>query len=166
MTVIPPEEVVRPHRNLRALYLTYLLLIIWAGVLSWLLPMAFFLPPFQTLFISTGFFLLVLFVLWWTGAYFRTIVYRFTSAGISWERGVIIHRSGLMPYHLIAKVDIIQGPIQRFFGIYLLKVHADRSYPHYSSGTVLKINGITDPERLREFILSHRPKQIITPGDD
>ncbi len=156
MLEIPAAEVVRPHRNLRALYLTYLLLIIWAGILSWLLPLAFFLPPFQTLFISGGAFLIVLMAIWWTRAFYHSIGYRFTPRGISWDRGVFIHRSGLMPFHLITKVDIIQGPIARFFGIYLLKVQAAASLPDHSYGTVLRINGVTDPGPLREYILAHR----------
>jgi membrane protein YdbS with pleckstrin-like domain len=160
MDAFLPGEMVRPHRNLRVLYLTYLLLVIWAGILSWLLPLAFFMPPFQTLIISTGSFLLVIVILWWAGAYFRTIEYRFSSAGIYWERGVFIHRSGFMPFHLITKVDIIQGPMQRFLGISQLKVRAEGSPADPLSGTVLKINGVTEPGRLRDYILSQRQAAV------
>jgi membrane protein YdbS with pleckstrin-like domain len=146
-----PDEV-RPHRNLRALYLTYLLLVIWAGVLSWLLPLSFLLPPFQTLLISGVLFIVVIMILLWTGAYFRTIIYRFDSSGILWERGVFIHRSGLIPYHLITNLDIVQVPISRFFGIYQLKIQAAGTSLNPSPVT-LKINGLTDPKSLRDYIL-------------
>jgi membrane protein YdbS with pleckstrin-like domain len=155
-----PGEVVRPHRNLRVLYLTYLLLVIWAGIISWLLPLAFFMPPYQTLVISTGSFLLVILILWWSGAYFRTIEYHFSSAGISWARGVFLHRSGFMPFHQIIKVDIIQGPMQRFLGIYQLKVQAGGSPADPLSGMVLKINGVTEPGRLRDYILSQQQATV------
>jgi membrane protein YdbS with pleckstrin-like domain len=155
MTGFPAADEVRPHRNLRALYLTYLFLVIWTGVLSWLLPLAFFLPPFQTLLISGGFFLLVVLIIWWNGAYFHTIIYRFTSSGISWERGVFIHRSGLLPYHMITKLDIIQGPVSRFFGIYQLKIQAAGPSSNPSPISV-KIIGLMEPESLRDYILERQ----------
>jgi membrane protein YdbS with pleckstrin-like domain len=144
---------VRPHRNLRALYLTYLLLVIWPGVLSWLLPLAFFLPPFQTLLFSGIFFLLVILIIGWIGAYFRTIIYRLNSSGISWERGVFINRSGFIPYHLITNLDVIQGPLSRFFGIYQIKIQAAGESLSKTSPVTMKINGLVDPKSLRDYIL-------------
>jgi membrane protein YdbS with pleckstrin-like domain len=150
MTENPVVKEVRPHRNLRALYLTYLLFVIWAGVLSWLVPLSIVLPPFQTLFISLTLLLMVAVAVWWTGAYVRTIIYRFDSSGIWWEKGVFINRSGFIPFHLIAGVDIVQGPVYRLFGLYRLKIHV---VEHSSSAHFTYIRGLTRPEPFRDYIL-------------
>ncbi|MDD1708823.1 MAG: hypothetical protein LUQ33_06605, partial [Methanoregulaceae archaeon] len=54
MTGDPPEIIqeIRPVRNLRTLYTIYLLIIVWAGILPWLIPLAFYSPPLLTLSIS------------------------------------------------------------------------------------------------------------------
>jgi uncharacterized membrane protein YdbT with pleckstrin-like domain len=155
MPVFNSISEIKPHRNLRALYLTYLLLIIWGGVLSWLLPLAFFLPPLQTLVISGGFLFVVILIIWWTGAYFRSVVYRIDTSGIVWERGVFIHRSGLIPYRLITGLDIVQGPVSRFFGIYQLKIKAGGP-PSKPAPVIVRINGLMDPKALRDYILSRK----------
>jgi membrane protein YdbS with pleckstrin-like domain len=143
---------VLPGRTLRTLYIIYLLIIVWAGILPWLIPFAFFSSPLITLGISLPLLLVVFFALWWTGAYYRTIRYRFTPFEILWERGVWLRQTGIVPYLRITNIDIIQGPISRFLGISCLIVQTKGHAPGSSSATELKIDGITEPEILREFI--------------
>ena len=111
-----------PARTLKTLYVLYLLIIVWAGILPWLIPLAFFSSPLLTLGISLPLLLVIVFALWWIGAYYRTIRYRFTPFEISWERGVWFRQTGIVPFNRITNIDIIQGPISRFLGISLLKV--------------------------------------------
>jgi membrane protein YdbS with pleckstrin-like domain len=150
----PPPGEVRPHRNLRSLYLTYLLIIIWAGILPWLVPITFFTPPDLILIITIPLLLVVIFLIWWTGAYYRTILYRFSDTAISWERGVWWRQTGIVPYNRITTVDIIQGPLSRFFGISMLKIHIAGNLAGTESAAELKINGIIDAGALRESILN------------
>jgi membrane protein YdbS with pleckstrin-like domain len=150
---------VTPGRNLRTLYIIYLLIIVWLGILPWLIPLAFLSPPLFTLGITLPLLMIIVYIIWWIGAYYRTIRYRFTSFEISWDRGVWFHRSGKVPYQGITSIDIIQGPISRFLGISVLLIQAS----DYASGTAsavkLKIHGIPEPEMLREFIRMQMQKR-------
>jgi len=141
-----------PARTLRTLYVLYLLIIVWAGILPWLIPLAFFSSPLLTLGISLPLLLVIVFALWWTGAYYRSIRYRFTPFQISWVRGVWFPQTGIVPYHRITTIDISQGPISRYLGISLLTVQTAGSASGPGSAAELKMNGITEPEMLREFI--------------
>jgi uncharacterized protein len=143
---------ITPGRTLRTLYTLYLLILVWVGILPWLIPLAFFSSPLLTLAISLPLLLVIFFALWWIGAYYRTIRYRFTPFEISWERGVWFHQTGIVPYHRITNIDIIQGPLSRFLGISLLKVQTAGYSSGTASATELKIDGINEPEMLREFI--------------
>lgn len=142
-----------PGRTLRTLYILYLFIIVWAGILPWLIPLAFFSSPLFILGISLPLLLVIVFALWWIGAYYRTIRYRFTPFEILWERGVWFRQTGTVPYHRITNIDIIQGPISRFLGISRLKVQTDGYSSESALTAELKIDGITDPEMLREFII-------------
>jgi membrane protein YdbS with pleckstrin-like domain len=143
---------VTPGRNLRTLYILYLLIVVWAGILPWLIPLAFVSSPLLTLGVSLPMLIVIIFALWWTGAYYRTIRFRFTPLEISWERGVWFRRIGIVPYHRITTIDIIQGPLSRFLGISRLIIQTKGPAPGSSSAAELKIDGITEPEILREFI--------------
>ncbi|NYT07293.1 MAG: PH domain-containing protein [Methanomicrobiales archaeon] len=121
----PPGGEVRPHRNLRSLYLTYLLIAIWAGVLPWLIPLSLFFPPVYVLAFTVPILLLVIVLVWWTGAYYHSVIYRFSDGGIGWERGVWRRQAGTVPYSRITAVEIIQGPLSRLFGISMLKIRAE-----------------------------------------
>jgi hypothetical protein len=156
---------VLPGRTLRTLYIFYLLIIVWAGILPWLIPFAFFSSPLITLVISLPLLLVIVFALWWTGAYYRTIRYRFTPFEILWERGVWFRQTGIVPYRRITNIDIIQGPISRFLGISRLKVQTDGYFSDTASAAELKIDGITDPVMLREFIRKQMQGRTTNPAD-
>jgi membrane protein YdbS with pleckstrin-like domain len=142
-----------PDRNLRTCYTLYLLIIVWGGILPWLIPLAFFSPPLLTLAASIPLLLIIAMALWWIGAYYRSIRYRFTAFEIVWERGVWFHRSGIVPYRRITAVTITQGPVYRFLGISRLTVETDGTASGTASAADLKIDGIAEPELLRDFIM-------------
>lgn len=155
MTPGSPSEVVldvTPHRNLRTLYLVYLLFIVWGGILVWLIPLVFFIDPFQALAISVPLLAVILIAVWWTGAFYRTMHYRFTRFEIAWERGVWFRQTGIVPYHRITNIDIIQGPLSRTLGLSQLKVQTAGYSVGSASTAELKISGIREPEPVRQFI--------------
>lgn len=143
---------VSPERTLRTLYTLYLLIIVWAGILPWLVPLAFFSPPFLTLGIALPLLLAIVYALWWIGAYQRSIQYRFTSSALLWKRGVWFHQNGSLLYHRITSIDIVQGPLSRLLGICRLNLSVDGNTSGPGSATVIRINGITNPESLLELI--------------
>jgi uncharacterized protein len=141
-----------PDRTLRTCYTIYLLIIVWGGILPWLIPLAFFSPPLLTLGVSLPLLLIIAMALWWIGAYHRSIRYRFTALEIIWERGVWFRRSGSVPYRRITAVTITRGPVYRFLGISRLTVQTDGN-ADTASPADLKIDGIAEPELLRDFIM-------------
>ncbi len=152
-TARTPLGEVRPHRNLRSLYLTYLLIAIWAGVLPWLIPLSLFTAPLIVLAVTVPILLLAILFVWWTGAYYHTILYRFTDDGISWERGVIWRQEGYVPYDWITDVAIVTDPISRLLGISKLVVRTKTIPARPESGGGITISGVTNAEVLREHIL-------------
>jgi membrane protein YdbS with pleckstrin-like domain len=138
------QRVLKPDRALRTCYTLYLLIIVWVGILPWLLPLAFSSsPPLLTLAISLPLLLACAIVLWWIGAYFRSISYHFTTSAIIWERGVWFRRSGTIPYRRITAVTVTKGPLSRFLGISRITVQTDAA-----AAPDLHIDGIREPELL------------------
>jgi uncharacterized protein len=142
-----------PGRNLRTLYTLYLLILVWGGILPWLIPLAFFSSPLLTLAVSLPLLLIIVGAVLWIGAYHRSISYRFTASGILWERGVWFHRSGMVPYRRIASVTITRGPLSRFLGISRLTVQTAGNDPDTAPAADFPIDGVTEPEMLRDFIM-------------
>lgn len=157
MTGDTPEIIkeIRPVRNLRTLYVIYLFIIVWAGVLPWLIPLAFYSPPLLTLSISLPLLIIVVSTLFWIGAFHRSIRYRFTNFEILWEHGIWFPKTGIVPYSRITAIEITQGPISRFLGFFCLKIRTGGNNPGNESGN-LKIDGINEPEILRDFIMGKR----------
>jgi hypothetical protein len=157
MTGETPEIIqeIRPVRNLRTLYTLYLLIIVWAGVLPWLIPLAFYSPPLITLSISLPTLIIVVITLWWIGAFHRSIRYRFTNFEILWEHGIWFRKTGIIPYGRITAVETTQGPISRFLGFFCLKIRTKGNNSGNDPG-ILKIDGIQEPEILRDFIMNKR----------
>ncbi len=98
-------------------------------------------PPLLTLAISLPLLVACAIALWWIGAYFRSISYRFTTSAIIWERGVWFRRSGTIPYRRITAVTVTKGPLSRFLGISRITVQTDTA-----SAPDLHIDGIREPE--------------------
>jgi membrane protein YdbS with pleckstrin-like domain len=142
------QRILKPDRALRTCYTLSLLIIVWVGVLPWLLFLAFSSSPYLTLAISLPLLAACATALWWTGAYFRSISYRFTASAIRAERGVWFHRSGTVPYRRISAVTVTKGPISRFLGISRITVQTDTA-----SVPDLHIDGIREPEQLRQCIM-------------
>lgn len=153
-----PQRIIKPDRALRTCYTLYLLIIVWVGILPWLLFLAFTSSPRLTLAISLPLLVACVIALWWIGAYFRSISYRFTASAIIRERGVWFHRDGTVPYNQISAVTVTKGPIARFLGISRMTVQTDTD-----SAPDLHIDGIREPEQLREYIMKMMQEEK-TPG--
>lgn len=52
----------------------------------------------------------------------RTMRYRFTDRALEIQRGWLVRRRSLLPYHRIQRVDETSGPIMRRFGLVTLQL--------------------------------------------
>ena len=118
-------EEFRPSEKLKSLYYTYfaaiVLVLILFGFVFFVPAMIFAFFWFASIFFLPGL-LILLFIAWWIGKYFSTIVYKFTDSDITWRRGVWFKSTGIVPYNRITNIDIIQGPVSRHFVISSLKI--------------------------------------------
>lgn len=153
-----------PDRTLKTCYTIYLLILVWGGILPWLIPLAFFSSPLLTLAVSLPLLLIIAIALWWIGAYYRSIRYRFTAFDIVGERGVWFHRSRIVPYRRITAVTITQGPVYRILGISRIIVQTDGNGSGTEPVVDLHIDGITEPEKIRDFIMTRIQEEEKIPG--
>lgn len=134
------------------LLLTYfaLILIIWAACCSWM-----FIDSIFGLFITIGCIALavcLVFTCIWAPLYYKSVVYHLNETEMTWKRGVFFRKTGIVPYNRITNVDIVQGPVMRAFGISHLRIETAGGGASKSSAEI-QIEGVTDPEPLRQMIM-------------
>lgn len=141
-----------PAPQLKSLLYTYFFAVIILIIVPIGALIAFFVP---ILAIIIGIPVLVLLILVgvWISLFYNTIIYRINSSEIVWRRGVWFKNTGIVPFNRITNIDIIQGPVSRYFGIASLKVQtAGYSGPNQRSSEI-RLDGIERFEDLREFIM-------------
>lgn len=150
-------DTLRPASQLKSLYYIYLLSIV---LLCIIVPTAFIAFAREPLIagVIAGVYLipmliLVIFTAWWIPLYYHTMVYILTTTEISWRRGVWFRQTGIVPYNRITNIDIIQGPVMRYFGISSLRIQT----AGYSAQAMaeLRLHGIERPEEVRDRILGY-----------
>jgi hypothetical protein len=129
-----------------SLVLTVLLLIV-----PWLAPIILFSPGFVALAIAAPVIAAILFVVYWIPLYYGSIAYRLTVTEITWQRGVWFRQTGIVPYNRITNVDIVQGPLMRFFSFSAVRVQT-AGYSAQARAEIV-LNGIADPKDLQEKIM-------------
>lgn len=146
-------DTLRPAPQLKSLYYIYLLSFVFLCII---VPTAFI--AFAKELLIAGIYLipmliLVIFTAWWIPLYYRTMVYTLTTTEISWRRGVWFRQTGIVPYNRITNIDIIQGPLMRYFNISSLRIQT----AGYSAQAMaeLRLHGIERPEVLRDGILGY-----------
>ncbi len=146
-------EAFKPAPQFKALYYVYLALSTVVLALPYILPLILFAPPIVTAAIAVPTLAAILFIAAWIPLYYRSVVYQLTDSEISWKRGVWFRQTGIVPYTRITNIDILQGPIMRALGVSALRIQT----AGYSGQAVaeLRLQGIEDPETLRELILGH-----------
>lgn len=60
---------------------------------------------------------------YWPGLYYRRLYFRVDSAGIEIKRGVIWRKVISVPRSRVQHTDVLQGPIERRFGLATLTIH-------------------------------------------
>ncbi len=137
-------------------YRTYLSVVTPLVVLFILLFIIFPLAMFGVYGLAAGFIIFIAaggFALLWARLYFDTVVYNLNETEIAWRRGVWFRQTGIVPYNRITNVDILQGPVMRFFGISDLRIQT-AGYSAKATAEI-RLNGIADPAPLRDMIMGY-----------
>ncbi len=148
-TVREPDGTIvfRPSPRLRAFYLFLLILVVWIGILPWLILAAFTLPGELTLVLVVPLLVLVLLVRWWIPKSWASLSFRFTDRELIVPSGVWRPKSREIPYSSIRDVEVVCGPLCRRLGIASLRVVLQ------GKEGALRIPGVEDPEGLKNMIM-------------
>jgi len=142
-----------PSPQIKPYYYASMVLVVLIAVFSWYLPLIWFGEAFIAVLFGIPILAVIAFTSVWIPWYYASIGYRLTHTEMTWRRGVWFRRTGIVPYNRITNVDIVQGPLMRFFGVSTLKVQT----AGYSGQAVpeIRIDGIEHPEDLRDTIMQY-----------
>ncbi|MDO5844034.1 MAG: PH domain-containing protein [Methanocorpusculum sp.] len=120
---------------------------------------------FYIIYIAVGIILAgCIWIVIWAFLYYKSVVYQLNETEMTWKRGVLFRKTGIVPYNRITNVDIVQGPIMRMFKIFHLKI--DTAGGTSKDSSEIRIEGIEDPEPLRamimDFVRGHVPSPAAT----
>jgi uncharacterized protein len=91
------------------------------------------------------FFPLIYLPLWFR---YHTLRYRFDEEGVSMAYGRFFQKETYLTYRRIQDIQVTRGFLQRRFGLAVLELQTASG----SSQSEMKIEGIRNPERLRDFL--------------
>jgi hypothetical protein len=152
LTPIRIGEAFRPAPEFRSYLYASLILAVALLVLPWLVPIVLLTWGIVALAVALPVLAAVVFVVYWIPRYYESIVYRLTVTEITWQRGVWFRQTGIVPYNRITNVDIIQGPLMRFFAFSAVRVQT-AGYSAQARAEIV-LNGIADPKDLQEKIMN------------
>lgn len=134
-------------------------------VLPWLIPVFWFSPFFVAVFLGALVLATLIFIAYWIPLYYNSVAYRLTGTEILWKRGVWFQQTGIVPYNRITNVDILQGPLMRFFSFSALRVQT-AGYSAQARAEII-LNGIENPEELQDLIMANvrRTGPVATEGE-
>lgn len=97
--------------------------------------------------------IILLGVLFWIPAFFRSLEYTIEDEFVSGKKGVFWRKTTSIPYFKITNVDVTQGPVERAFGIG--KLHCQTAGVAGPQGQMaeLKLMGIKNLEEVKNHIL-------------
>jgi membrane protein YdbS with pleckstrin-like domain len=89
----------------------------------------------------------------WIPAAFRALEYYIDDEGVKMKGGVVWKKYVTVPYLKITNVDVIQGPMQRYYNIGTIHVQTAGAGGKQGEKAELKINGIRELEKVRKLII-------------
>jgi uncharacterized protein len=88
------------------------------------------------------------FVIWPLLFKFQTLRYRFDDKGVSMSYGLLFHREIYLTYRRIQDIHVTRNLVHRWLGLSAVAIQTASG----TSGAQMTIEGITDPEALRDFL--------------
>ncbi len=101
--------------------------------------------------ISSCLFIMLL-ILLWIPAFYRSLEYSIDSDSISGKKGVFWRKTVTIPYFKITNIDITQGPVQRWFNIGTIHCQTAGMAGPQGQKAELRFQGIKDLEAVKEMI--------------
>ncbi len=100
----------------------------------------------------------------WIPAAFNALEYYIDDEGVKMKGGVVWKKHVTVPYSKITNVDVIQGPMQRYYNIGTIHVQTAGAGGKQGEKAELKINGIRELEKTRDTIIKKVKDSTYTLG--
>lgn len=154
------EVTFRPEKELRTVWVIvwfiYYCFAIIGGIAPWIAEAVFgarINGSLPTLIMTGSFTLIMLPLLVWLPAYYRSLEYRIDSGAVRGKRGVFWKRIVTVPYGKITNIDITQGPLQRAYGIGNIHLQTAGAAGSQGGPAELVIYGVKDLEGFKERVI-------------
>lgn len=168
------NEEFHPDVKMVNLYYVYLALGVAVSCLSWMIPMtiaAFLLLSVNyALIVTASLFLplvtVVFFVVYWIQRYYSSIKYVFTENEVIVEKGVYWRRKSFVPYNRITNIDILQGPLARYFDLGTVRIQtagfsAGSSGTHTAEAVILNVKNFDElKDVIMDFVRRRKPMAV------
>jgi len=95
----------------------------------------------------------------WSGRYFRSLRCELDDRRLRVRRGVLFRKTRTIPLDRIQDFTLLDGPIQRAFGLCTLRIEtAGQSSPQGSADA--NLTGLMDAEEFQEVVLERRDRLV------
>lgn len=160
------NERFRPHSDLKELYYAYLAIGSIVFYLSWAIPVSILAFPSLrlTIAIMASFFfflpllVIIAFITYWIPKFYSSLSYLLGENDIIIERGVWWKRKSIVPYNRVTNIDVVQGPLSRFFGLGKVSIQTAGFSSGGSSSSAKAaeavILGTKNFEEVKDFVVS------------
>ena len=105
--------------------------------------------------------LITLFELWLCPLQAKNLRYRLEGNTLRADSGVFFFSRQSIPLERITDINLVQGPVQRFFGIWAMRIQTAGSAQCEAT-----LYGVREPEKVREQILAQRKNVYGEKSDD
>jgi hypothetical protein len=100
-----------------------------------------------------GWLILMLLILLWIPAFYRSLEYVIDSDSIKAKKGVFWRKRVTVPYTKVTNIDVTQGPVQRMFNIGTVHVQTAGAGAAKGAQAELKLLGVRDFDELKDTIM-------------
>ncbi len=100
-----------------------------------------------------GWLLLMVPIVLWIPAYYRSLEYIIDSDAVKMKEGVFWRKRVTVPYPKITNVDVTQGPVQRMLNIGIIHIQTAGAGGAQGAQAELTLVGIRDLEGLKDTIM-------------
>ncbi len=153
----------KPEKELKTLWIITWVVALVLGIL-FLLFFIFVAGVPVTIFLLTGWIVIMIPVIIWIPYAFRALEYSIDDEGVKMKSGVIWKKFVTVPYHKITNVDITQGPMQRYYNIGTIHVQTAGAGGQQGQKAELKLNGIKELDKARDIIIGKVKDSTYTSG--
>lgn len=145
------HEMHKPEQDLLKVWRFVWAVCFIASILALIILMIIEIPPLAALLIFIGLLLVMIPILIYLTAFYKTLEYSLEEDAVLLKKGVFWRKRSTLPYAKITNIDITQGPVERLYNTG--KLHIQTAGYSQQQNAELVIPGIRDCEALKDSIM-------------